>query len=163
MLLVQHFDTLFVWILPDKSLLLYPMKRRRYIAWFLMWVCMIMLTAAVLPHHHHHDILCLQQDVCTCHCTLHHHQTHSDQSSDAQHTCDDGCVTKFKSITPDKAQDSVSSPYAVCQLLYAVADVLILSWKLPEQRVPLYTYYLEKLHSICLPAAQGLRAPPVVA
>lgn len=136
------------------------MKQRRYIAGFLMWVCMIMLTASVLPHHHHHEILCLQHDICDTHCTLHHHHHAQEDASDTQHTCDDGCVTKFKSITPHKAQDSVSPSF--CLLLYALTDVLELSGKLPEPSVPLYTYYLEKLHSICLPHVKGLRAPPVL-
>lgn len=137
------------------------MKRRRYIAWILMWVSIIMLTASVLPHHHHQEILCLQHDVsvCNCHCPQHHQQN---DASDENHTCNAGCVTKFKSVTPDRAQDSVSPDYSFCSLLYTVTDVLVLSLRLSEHNTLDYIYYLEKLHSTCLPHVKGLRAPPYV-
>ena len=51
------FTMLSFWNLHDKHLFLCPMKRRRYIAWVLMLVSIIMLTASVLPHHHHREIL----------------------------------------------------------------------------------------------------------
>ena len=131
------FTMLSFWNLHDKHLFLCPMKRRRYIAWVLMLVSIIMLTASVLPHHHHREILCLQN-----------------------HTCNAGCVTKFKSVTPDRAQDSVSPDYSFCLLLYTVTDVLALSLRLTEHNTLPYNYYLEKLHSTCLPHVKGLRAPP---
>lgn len=137
------FTMLSFWILHDKHLFLCPMKRRRYIAWVLMLVSIIMLTASVLPHHHHREILCLQHN-----------------SSDENHTCNAGCVTKFKSVTPDRAQDSVSPDYSFCLLLYTVTDVLALSLRLTEHNTLPYNYYLEKLHSTCLPHVKGLRAPP---
>lgn len=101
------FTMLSFWNLHDKHLFLCPMKRRRYIAWVLMLVSIIMLTASVLPHHHHREILCLQHDMtlCGCQCSVQHQQHNS---SDENHTCNAGCVTKFKSVTPDRAQDSVS-------------------------------------------------------
>ena len=71
-----------------------------------------------------------------------------------------GCVTKFKSVTPDRAQDSVSPDYSFCLLLYTVTDVLALSLQLTEHNTLPYNYYLEKLHSTCLPHVKGLRAPP---
>ena len=75
-------------------------------------------------------------------------------------TCNAGCVTKFKSVTPDRAQDSVSPDYSFCLLLYTVTDVLALSLRLTEHNTLPYNYYLEKLHSTCLPHVKGLRAPP---
>ena len=70
------FTMLSFWILHDKHLFLCPMKRRRYIAWVLMLVSIIMLTASVLPHHHHREILCLQHDMtlCGCQCSVQHQQ-----------------------------------------------------------------------------------------
>ena len=44
-------------------------------------------------------------------------------------------MTKFKSVTPDRAQDSVSPDYSFCLLLYTVTDVLALSLRLTEQDV----------------------------
>ena len=125
------FTMLSFWNLHDKHLFLCPMKRRRYIAWVLMLVSIIMLTASVLPHHHHREILCLQHDMtlCGCQCSVQHQQHNS---SDENHTCNAGCVTKFKSVTPDRAQDSVSPDYSFCLLLYTVTDVLALSLQLTE-------------------------------
>ena len=119
-----------------------------------------MLTASVLPHHHHREILCLQHDMtlCGCQCSVQHQQHNN--SSDENHTCNAGCVTKFKSVTPDRAQDSVSPDYSFCLLLYTVTDVLALSLRLTEHNTLPYNYYLEKLHSTCLPHVKGLRAPP---
>ena len=45
------------------------MKQRINIAWLLMMVCMIMLTASVLPHHHHKGLLCLQHDATEKECS----------------------------------------------------------------------------------------------
>jgi hypothetical protein len=45
-------------------------------------------------------------------------------------------------------------------LLYTVTDVLALSLRLTEHNTLPYNYYLEKLHSTCLPHVKGLRAPP---
>ena len=155
------FTTLSFWNLHDKHLFLSPMKRRRYIAWVLMMVSMIMLTASVLPHHHHQEILCLQHDmdICACHCGGYNHQ---DSASNENHTCNAACVTKFKSVTPDRAQDSVSPDYSFCSLLYAVTDVLILTLRQYEHNTLPYNCFLEKLHSTCLPHIKGLRAPPYV-
>ena len=153
------FTMLSFWNLHDKHLFLCPMKRRRYIAWVLMLVSIIMLTASVLPHHHHREILFLQNvmTLCGLQCSVQHQQ---DNSSDENHTCNAGCVTKFKSVTPDRAQDSVSPDYSFCLLLYTVTDVLALSLQLTEHNTLPYNYYLEKLHSTCLPHVKGLRAPP---
>ena len=110
------FTMLSFWNLHDKHLFLCPMKRRRYIAWVLMLVSIIMLTASVLPHHHHREILCLQHDMtlCGCQCSVQHQQHNN--SSDENHTCNAGCVTKFKSVTPERAQDSVAPDYSFCLL-----------------------------------------------
>ncbi|MBR5205507.1 MAG: hypothetical protein IKW32_09940 [Bacteroidaceae bacterium] len=54
------------------------MKQRRFIAWMLMIVSMVMLTASVLPHHHHQEILCLQHDVEACECASHCEGKHHD-------------------------------------------------------------------------------------
>lgn len=138
------------------------MKRRRYIAWILVWVSIIMLAASVLPHHHHRELLCLQHDVaaaCGCQCAAHQHQ--GDDAHEPP-TCHAGCVTKFNSVTPDRAQDNVSPHYSFCSLLYTLTDVLVLSLRLSEHNTLPHTFYVEKLHSTCLPHVKGLRAPPVV-
>ena len=153
-----------------KSVPLFPMKRRRYIAWMLMLVSMVMLVASVLPHHHHRELLCLQHDVteecvctctaeCTCpECAKHHHAT-----ADGGHrNCGAGCVTKFNSLTPDKGHDVLSPEYAFCSLLYTLSDAWMFALQLSEDKTSHHTCYLEKLHSTCLPHVKGLRAPPCV-
>lgn len=125
-----------------------------------MLVSMVMLTASVFPHHHHRELLCLQHDVteCDCECPTHPHQ-HS--TSDDNRTCHTGCVTHFHSLTPERAQDNVSSHYSFCQLLYTMTDVLILSFQLIKHKHLPYNIYVEKLHSASLARVMGLRAPPV--
>ena len=137
------------------------MKRRKYIACFLMVVSMIMLTAAVLPHHHHREVLCLQHDVTECGCTC-TDDLHTHKASDEAHSCQAGCVTEFRGVMPDEVSVNTSPNYAFCSLLYTAADVLILSLRLSgETTVPL-SPYVERLHSTCLPHVAGLRAPPCV-
>ena len=143
------------------------MKQRRFIAWILMIVSIVMLTASVLPHHHHREILCLQHDVeaceCTTHCTGHHHEHHQHEghcSHGTHHTCGSDCVTHFQTVTPDKASVDVSPDYSFCALLYTLADLLSIPLPLNDTRANLSYFYLEKLHSTCLWHVQGLRAPP---
>ena len=40
------------------------MKTKRYIAYFLFFISMIMLTVPVIPHHHHEDgMICMKNDL----------------------------------------------------------------------------------------------------
>lgn len=135
------------------------MKRRRYIAWMLMLVSMVMLTAAVLPHHHHQHILCLHNDVAACECDC--GESKESHANESHHACEDHCVTNFQSVTPDDAQGDISPDYSTCQLLYTLADVLSLPLSLEDSNGKFISYYLEKLHATCLPHGLGLRAPPV--
>ena len=143
------------------------MKQRRFIAWMLMVVSIVMLTASVLPHHHHREILCLQHDVaaceCTSHCTGHHHEHHQHAghcSHGTHHACGSDCVTHFQTLTPEKASVDVSPDYSFCALLYTLADLLSIPLPLKDTRANLSYFYLEKLHSTCLWHVMGLRAPP---
>lgn len=139
------------------------MKQRKYIAWILVVVSMVMLAASVLPHHHHQDFLCMHSKSNTCECNsgyvAHHlegHCTHGHQA------CDAGCITNFQSIAPDEVSDDVVPDYSFCSLLYTVADILSVPLPLVESRVTISISYLEKLHPACLPHVMGLRAPPVI-
>ena len=143
------------------------MKQRRFIAWMLMVVSIVMLTASVLPHHHHREILCLQHDVAACECTSHytghhheHHQHAGHCSHGTHHACGSDCVTHFQTLTPEKASVDVSPDYSFCALLYTLADLLSIPLPLKDTRANLSYFYLEKLHSTCLWHVQGLRAPP---
>ena len=136
------------------------MKRRRYIAWVLMLVSMVMLTAAVLPHHHHQHILCLHNDVTACECDC--GENKENHAAESHHACEDHCVTNFQSVTPDEAQGDVSPDYSTCQLLYTLADILSIPLPLEDKEGIQHSCYLEKLHATCHPHVMGLRAPPVV-
>ena len=142
------------------------MKQRRYIAWMLMVVSIVMLTASVLPHHHHREILCLQHDVTACECTSHcgghqngHHQ-HTGNCSHSHHSCGSDCVTHFQTVTPEKSSVDVSPDYSFCALLYTLADILSIPLPLNDTKANLSYFFLEKLHSIGILPIKGLRAPP---
>lgn len=135
------------------------MRRKRYIAWVLMLVSMVMLTAAVLPHHHHQHILCLHQDVAACECDC--GDGKENHATESHHACEDHCVTNFQGVTPDDAEVDVTPGYTMCQLLYTLADVLSLPLALEDTNGRFISFYLEKLHATCLPHGLGLRAPPV--
>lgn len=40
------------------------MKTKRYIAYFLFFISMIMLTVPVIPHHHHEDGMICMKTTC---------------------------------------------------------------------------------------------------
>ena len=142
-----------------------PMKQRRFIAWMLMVVSMVMLTASVLPHHHHQELLCLQHDVESCECAhgckeYHEHHQHEGHCSHGKHACGSDCVTHFQLLTPNETTVNVSPDYSFYALLYTVADLLSIPLPLNDIRANLSYLYLEKLHSTCLWHVMGLRAPP---
>jgi len=129
------------------------MKWKRNIAYALMAVCMVMLTAAVFPHHHHLNFICLQYDWATCDqtCETAHHHSLPNQ-------CEDGCVTKFYCSIPSSGIDML--PYfPFITLLYSIADILKLG--IPDEPVyELSVTYVESLHSLTVQRKEGLRAPP---
>lgn len=157
---ITSFLPLYVWWCGGKRVFLRPMKGRRYIAYLLMAVSMLMLMASVLPHHHHREILCLQHDVTVCD---YPYGTHSAEegASAPEHRCPSGCVTQFHGIQPDPLQETVSPDISFCSLLYAVSDVWLHLWQHAEPPTPPLPPYVERLHAIGLSLTQGLRAPPV--
>ena len=143
------------------------MKQKRFIAWMLMVVSIVMLTASVLPHHHHQEILCLQHDAEACEysheCSKHHeHHHHEGHCSHDKHTCGSDCVTHFQTVTPNDSSVDISPNHSFCSLLYVVSDIMSIPLPLNEIRANLSYFYLEKLHSICLGHVMGLRAPPAL-
>ena len=146
------------------------MTQRRFIAWMLMVVSIVMLTASVLPHHHHQEILCLQHDAEACECSHgceehqehHKHHHHEGHCSHNKHACTSQCITHFQTVTPDETSVDVSPDYTFCSLLYLVSDILSIPLPLSETKANLSYFYLEKLHSICLGHVMGLRAPPAL-
>ena len=138
------------------SVFLHPMKRRRYIAWMLFMVSMVMLMASVLPHHHHQHILCLHNDVeaceCSCEDTENHETTHHE-------SCGEHCITHFVSVTPEGSLD-VSPDYSTCQLLYTLADILSIPLPISCEEESLSPFYIESCFDACVRHVMGLRAPP---
>ncbi len=137
------------------------MKRRRHIAYVLMAVCMVMLTATIIPHHHHFNFICLLHDQVPCEqscsccsekgcCDMTHHHSLPDQ-------CKDGCVTKFYCSVPPSGMD-VLPYFPLVTILYSMADILKLG--MPDESVNEFFPYIESLHSLTVQRTDGLRAPP---
>lgn len=137
------------------------MKQRKYIAWILVVVCMVMLAASVLPHHHHQDFLCMHSKSAACECNSGYvaHQLDGHCTHHGHQACDAGCITNFQSVAPDEASGDVAPDYSFCSLVYTLADIF--SIPLPfDTRV---TYSIPSsviLHPTCVPHVMGLRAPP---
>ena len=140
------------------------MKRRKFIAWFLLVVCMVMLTASVLPHHHHHDILCMQfeQEMeAGDECCQHSHSCNDcGETPTSQEACKSDCVTNFCSVSPDRSVDSFAPLYAFCVLLFMLDSVF--TFLLSLTKVRNHSCFFEKLHPTCIPSIKGLRAPPTI-
>ncbi|RGN43703.1 MULTISPECIES: DUF6769 family protein [unclassified Bacteroides] len=131
------------------------MKQRINIAWLLMMVCMIMLTASVLPHHHHKGLLCLQHDATEKECSA-----PVEQDSHNSSTCKACCVTKFNCARPD-SDDSIVPDYTLESVLFTLTDIYLLPL-LQEECLIDTSYYYEHLHSRHVSDAVGLRAPPFI-
>lgn len=131
------------------------MKWKRNIAYVLMVVCMVMLTASVFPHHHHLNFICLQHDWATCEQTCGTARHHS-----LPEQCEGGCVTKFYCPVPSSGTDMLSY-FPFITLLYSIADILKLG--IPDEPVKELNFtYIESLHSLTVRCTEGLRAPPCV-
>ncbi len=137
------------------------MKRRSFISYVLLMVCMIMLTASSMPHHHHQQNICIQHDLteCECTCANNHHSSNNSMSNE-HHSCSSLCVTKFSSVTPHTI-DAVASPdLTFVAILFSINNVLDLSSYISARITQKDYYYLEHLHSTLLYQSVGLRAPP---
>lgn len=137
------------------------MKRNKYIAWLLVVVSMVMLTASVMPHHHHQEFLCMHSSMnaCDCACESGEHSMNDTSCSHGHQGCDANCVTNFQTINPEDADVELSDE-SFCSLFYAWADILFTSSPLLDVKVKYESLYLEKLSITCKPHVMGLRAPP---
>lgn len=131
------------------------MKQRINIAWLLIMVCTIMLTASVLPHHHHHGLVCLQHDITeqiTCNT--------SPQENSSESSCKACCITKFNCFRTD-TDDSMEPHFSLESILFTLTDIYLLPLRPKENSVNTSIfYYHERLHSKHIADATGLRAPP---
>lgn len=135
----------------------YEMKQRINIAWTLIMVCMIMLTASVLPHHHHQGLICLQHDNTEQTCET------STQENSHKSSCKDCCITKFNCFRSD-TDDSMEPHFSFESILFTLTDIYLLPLRFKEDLVNTFTfYYHERLHCRHISAAIGLRAPPAFA
>ena len=151
-------------------------ERRKYIAYWLLLVCMVMQIASVFPHHHHSELFCLHADLTACageDCDtdgMHHEGDltacagedcdtdgmHHEGDGD-RHTCSAGCVTHIQSGTPDDAVPHLSPDYSFYLILYTF-DTLLHRASECFSRVD--AVYVENLHAQDVACATGLRAPP---
>ena len=137
------------------------MKRNKYIAWLLVVVSMVMLTASVMPHHHHQEFLCMHSSMnaCDCACESGEHSMNDTSCSHGHQGCDANCVTNFQTLNPEDADVELSDE-SFCSLFYAWADILFTSSPLLDVKANYESLYLEKLSITCQPHVMGLRAPP---
>lgn len=134
------------------DLFLRPMKRKRYIGWFLIMVSLIMLTASVIPHHHHREILCLQHDVEDC-------SSNTTRSQNENKECQACCVTKAFCFVQQQNTNILPVDYFPPVTLFTLSDILNLLP--PEEEIHIHSFvYKESLHGVRLITGVGLRAPP---
>ena len=71
-------------------------QQRKYIAFLLIAVSMIMLAASVFPHHHHWHQICMQTaETHACDDISEHAVCQHDHSHSADGDCTADCITKF--------------------------------------------------------------------
>lgn len=132
------------------------MINKRYIIYFLMAACMIMLVAPLIPHHHHgNDIICMKDDMKDMECPCHHQQHHPNDDP----CCTNNCMTIIESSVPAQQLNEVHPPYFYITTLFTESLLRFLTQ--PDERAIHQDYvYLESLHSTYILYAAGLRAPP---
>lgn len=134
------------------------MKRKRHIAYWLLFVSMIMLVVPVIPHHHHTDgLLCMKNDL-TEECCNHHHDAEKKEHC----CCDTGCLTThFFQKTPSTDHQAMTAPDFPLWVMPLFFEPILSLLLLPDDegrgQDPIY---IESLHGTFITRAAGLRAPP---
>ena len=103
------------------------MKTKRYIAYFLFFISMIMLTVPVIPHHHHEDgMICMKNDLPSDGCCQH-------QGPCSEHCCcDTGCMTThFFQQTPNSDNSNLHPCFVWVNTLFTEPLLKLLA--LPEE------------------------------
>lgn len=134
------------------------MKSKRYIAYFLIFISMVMLVVPVIPHHHHDNgLICMKNDI-TPDCCAQHHST-----PDKEHCCcDTGCVTThFFQQTPSSDNGLANPDFPLIITLFSEPLLRLLLTPI-ENGQRQECVYRESLHGTYLTRATGLRAPPSV-
>ncbi|WP_270570629.1 DUF6769 family protein [Bacteroides eggerthii] len=133
------------------------MKTKRYIAFFLFFISMIMLTVPVIPHHHHEDgMICMKNDLPSDGCC--HHQDACNEHC----CCDTGCMTThFFQQTPNPNNSDIQPCFVWVTTLFVEPLLKLLT--LPDETgIRQEFVYMESLHGTFITRATGLRAPPSV-
>lgn len=135
-------------------------RRRKYMAYFLVAVSILVLMVAVFPHHHHGQMLCLTEhcEMCMDEIGTCSHHCHHDR--ECEHSCTSTCLTQLHYLNPDFHHENPSDQVSFILLLPLLSELVL---HLPVNDSPeIETYYLEKLHAQHLNASIGLRAPPAM-
>lgn len=133
------------------------MRRKRYTAYFLCLVSILMLIVPVVPHHHHADgIICMKNDLHSDGCE------HSEEPCANHCCCDNGCVTE-RFFHQASSTDGIGAQFC---LVRTVDLFTVPLFKLPALSDANLTQrrfvYAESLHGTLITHATGLRAPPRV-
>lgn len=133
------------------------MKTKRYIAYFLFFISMLVLVVPVIPHHHHEDgTICMKSDLPSDGCCHH-------QDACSEHCCyGAGCMTThFYQQAPNPDQHSLQPGFVWVNTL--LPELLFKFPALSEEtRIRQVFVYIESLHGTFITRATGLRAPPSV-
>ncbi len=133
--------------------------RRKYIAYFLVAVSILVLMVSVCPHHHHGNQFCLSARCTVCmqdNCTDAHH--HCGEEQGCEHACTFACLTQFHYLTPDwHTHEDVNCDFFT--ILLPLLSEVIFSFSF-DQPADFEGFYLERLHALHLISSVGLRAPP---
>lgn len=133
------------------------MKEKRHIAYFLLFISMVMLIVPVIPHHHHDNgMICMKNDLSSDGCC--HHQGPCNEHC----CCDTGCMTThFYQQAPNSDNSSVQPTFLWVTTLFSEPILKLLT--IPEETSARQRFvYRESLHGTFITRATGLRAPPCI-
>lgn len=135
---------------------------RKFRAYILLLVCMLMQAVAVFPHHHHAGIFCLHNDLMTC-TTIDCCEQESSCSHHAeQHKCSTSCITHIQCRSQHIQSDDVLPNHSLSFSIYSIVTLLsVLIFGVNEVQTK-ESEYIERLHTESVLCGKGLRAPPAL-
>ena len=144
------------------------MLKKKFIAWTLACIALLMIAIPTIPHHHHKDMytICLNtsddamDSSGLCDCDLKGDCQHQQGPSSDKKTCTSGCITNINAIKLDMSDIDHLQPFDF-QLFNIHISELLISFLCPDKHLGhCDTLYIEKEHFVPLIAPFGKRATP---
>ncbi len=134
-------------------------QRRSFLAYLLLMVSIVMLSASLLPHHHHWGEFCVSMcevdDAQHRHC--HQIPTHADHNH-SENRCCSGCVANFCFPQPPSGNGMTD---VMSAFLFPYSDYSIIGiFFVVQGCVSSSFYYGEWLPKLFVGRGLSLRAPP---